>query len=222
MIIDPYTWNRVKVQHAERITPDTLSVVMPRPHGYNYRPGQYTIIRTPVNGGLLRQYSFASCPNDDFLEFLIQKETGGAVSCWFHGAATAGVTLELSQPFGSFVAPDNDRPLLLVAGRVGVAPFVSIIRDHLARDTKRSVTLLYSARGPKQFCYPDLLGEIDAHLFDTAHGSRLCANDLARHLVNRPNIMLCGSKKFVDDMHAMLVELGTDASDIKREPFTLQ
>lgn len=223
MIIDPYAWRTVPIQHLELITPDTMSVRVPRPPGYSYQSGQYAIVRATVRGtGLLRQYSFASYPGNDFIEFLIQKEPEGAVSSWFHDEAAIGAKLELSQPFGQFTAPDDVRPLLLIAGRVGVAPFISIIRDHLGRELKRPLTLLYSARGEAEFCYPDLLRTVDTYFYDTKNGARLKPDELIPFLTDKPDVLLCGSKRFVDSLTEQLMDLGVSREHIRREPFTLQ
>lgn len=223
MIIDPYTWHTLPIQHIAHLTSDTISVRVPKPAQYSYLSGQYAILRIRVGGTpLLRQYSFASCPRNDFLEFLIQREPSGIVTTWFHEQATIGMTIEVSQSFGSFGATVKERPLLLIAGRVGIAPFVSIIRDELARGRADDISLLYSARGEKPFCYPELLDSVSTTYFNTSTDARIDIATLKAHLTPATRVYLCGSKQFVDSLTRHLLDLDVPPEHLKRELFTLQ
>ena len=223
MIIDPYTWLELPIQRLTPLTDDTLSVQVPKPPGYTYRAGQYAVIRVRINGTpLLRQYSFASAPGNDFLEFLIQREPEGVVTNWFHDHAAVGTHIELSQPFGSFGMEGEQHPVLLIAGRIGVAPFVSMIRDELARERGENLTLLYSARGIDQFCYPDLFRAINVAFFDTKAGKRIGGTTLAHYLTPSSRVYLCGSKQFVDSLTDQLRAHGVPPEHLRRELFTLQ
>lgn len=223
MIIDPYTWHELQIQHLAHLTSDTISVRVPKPARYNYRSGQYAIIRVRVEGApLLRQYSFASSPANDFLEFLIQREPSGIVTNWFHDDATVGTSIEISQPFGSFGDMTNERPLLLIAGRVGIAPFVSIIRNELAAGHDTDISLLYSARSEELFCYPELLDSVSTTYFNTGTSIRIDTAALKDHLTPATRVYLCGSKQFVDSLTNQLLDLGVPPTHLRRELFTLQ
>src|SRR5690349_2718197 len=104
MIIDPYTWSRLTIEDLTPVSIDTMAVGFKRPVGYEFRPGQYAVVRATLTGdtSTLRQYSFSSSPNDDRLELLIQLEPNGVVSSWFFNGAKVGDVVELSQPLGSF------------------------------------------------------------------------------------------------------------------------
>lgn len=223
MIIDPYTWRELEIKHIAAITSDTLSVRVARPRNYTYRAGQYAVLRATIDGTpVLRQYSFASCPDNDFLEFLVQREPDGVVSNWFHAVASAGTRIEVSQPFGSFVIESPQQPVLCIAGRVGIAPFISIIRDALAHDGTHNISLLYSARGSGEFCYPELCEAVGATFFDTQNGERIDDATLSSCLQPSTRAYLSGSKQFVDSLAERLFALGLPRDQLKRELFTLQ
>jgi 3-ketosteroid 9alpha-monooxygenase subunit B len=223
MIIDPYTWHRLPIRHIAHSADETLSIRTARPVGYMYRAGQYVVMRVNVDGmPILRQYSLVSSPENDFLEFLIQREPGGSVSGWFHSEARVGTMIELSQPLGSFTIDSPQSPLLLVAGRVGIAPFIGLIRDELAHQRGDNISLIYSARGESQFCYPDLLRSVRTTFVDTALDGRLTPATLQTHIEPTTRVYLCGSKQFVDSLYEALRELGVASTRIKKELFTLQ
>ena len=168
---------------------------------------------------LIRQYSFTSAPADDMLELLIQREPNGAVSNWFYDEAKPGDIVELSQPFGSFtLEPVGVRPVLLIAGRVGIAPFISMLREQQRKD----LSLLYSVRTEDQVCFPDLLAQHDTKTIITAHKPRIDQTLLGPLLENKPLVYLCGSKQFVDAVMRYVLENGTPEHDVRRELFTLQ
>lgn len=219
MIIDPYTWHTLQITAVTRLTPETLSVIVPRPTGYTFKAGQYAIVRvTSENTSYIRQYSFASSPQSDHLEFIVQREPGGTVSGWFHDSASAGDKIEVSQPFGDFTIKNPEQRHILIAGRAGIAPFLSMVRDqHLA-----DMTILYSARGQEDFCYPELLMTSGALLIDSQAAAHITNEDLAPYAQLCSLFYLCGSKRFVDAMDALLVDLDVPADRVRRERFTLQ
>ena len=147
MIIDPYTWHRLPIRSVSFASSDTVAVRVDKPTDYDFRAGQYAVARVTIGGQpLMRQYSFSSAPHDSQLELLIQHQPDGVVSSWFCKTAQVGDVIEISQPFGGFVLEDTERPVLLVAGRVGIAPFVSMRPGHTPYFTASSQTNRYVSR----------------------------------------------------------------------------
>lgn len=223
MIIDPYTWQRLKITSVSPIATDTVAIRTPRPEGYTFRAGQYAVVRTVIEGTpLLRQYSFSSNPDHETLELLVQREPGGVVSNWFCDGAKAGDEIELSQPFGNFTWDNERGPILLIAGRIGIAPFVSMLRHHQKVRSRAPVSVLYSVREAHQICEKDLLDSFETTYLITGSGHRLSKELLQVHLAKDPTVYLCGSKQFVDAMNALLLDIQVPPERIRRELFTLQ
>ena len=223
MIIDPYTWHRVKIATVMTVATDTVAIRMPRPDGYTFRAGQYAVVRTVIeNTPLIRQYSFSSNPDDDMFELLVQCEPGGTVSNWFYTSAKPGDEIKLSQPFGNFTWDNEPGPILLIAGRIGIAPFVSMLRHHQKVRSRAPVSILYSVRDAKQICEKDLLDSYETTYLITGSGQRLSKELLQVHLGKNPTVYLCGSKQFVDALNTLLLSLQVSQDRIRRELFTLQ
>lgn len=203
---------------VSRITPDVVSIKLARPAGYSFHTGQYVVVRitTADRKSIVRQYSFSSGENDHLLEILIQQEPEGMASSWFFTMAKVGMTIEISQAFGSFT-PKNDRKkhLVCIAGRIGIAPFLSMILSGYR------MNLLYSVREKNQVCYPELIQSVGGNVFVSSTGKYITKERL--RLVVEPNNVyyICGSKQYVDDMMEMLLDIGVEASDVRRELFTL-
>ncbi len=218
MIIDPYTWNPLTIDRIEPAAKDTLSVYLKRPAGYHFRAGQYAIVRVQSSGSSwIRQYSFASAPTDDTIELLIQRAQDGIVSNWFFDTAKAGDTIELSQAFGNFVREDTAKPTTFIAGKVGVAPFLSMLRSN-----GENCQLLYCVREASELCHPELCEAIQARYFISNEHSRMTTGNLKEVVKRRELVYICGSKAFVDAISDTLKELGLPTELIRKELFTLE
>ena len=101
------------------------------------RPGQYLTLRVPAEGGtVLRTYSL-SCAVDapDFHRITVKRESLGSV--WLHDRVAEGDEIEIAAPRGAFhLDEDSTRPVLLLAGGVGVTPLLSMLHRLAATDRR--------------------------------------------------------------------------------------
>lgn len=118
----------VRIKTIEKVTHDTLSIITEKPENYNYKPGQATSIALDREGWRdeKRPFTFASVPEDDFLEFIIKTYPD-------HDGTTdklldvkAGENLILFDIFGAINYKGEG---VFIAGGSGVTPFISILRD---------------------------------------------------------------------------------------------
>lgn len=91
-----------------------------------FLPGQYVNLQVP-GSQQSRAYSFSSLQKDGEVSFLIRNVPGGLMSSFLTGLAKAGDSLNLAGPLGSFYLRDIKRPLLLLAGGTGLAPFTAML-----------------------------------------------------------------------------------------------
>lgn len=103
--------------------------------------GQYVNIDVP-GSGQLRSYSFSSAPGETKISFLIKKIPGGVMTTWLD-SAQPGDKAELTGPLGSFYLRAVERPLLLLAGGTGLAPFLSMLEVLARADSKQRIHLIY-------------------------------------------------------------------------------
>ncbi len=91
-----------------------------------FLPGQYVNLQVP-GSTQTRAYSFSSLPRDGEVSFLIRNVPGGLMSTFLTQLAKAGDTMTLAGPLGSFYLREIRRPLLLLAGGTGLAPFTAML-----------------------------------------------------------------------------------------------
>ncbi|MDE3009338.1 MAG: ring-hydroxylating dioxygenase ferredoxin reductase family protein [Pseudomonadota bacterium] len=119
-----------------------------------FLPGQYVRITVPGSSES-RAYSFSSPPDRSELSFLIRDVPGGLMSGYMRERAVPGDTVALSGPYGSFYLRPVERPVLMLAGGTGLAPFLSMLHwlaDHppafpvrLAYGVNRAIDLVETA-----------------------------------------------------------------------------
>jgi len=207
-----------------------------RPEGFDFTPGQFLTLRVRADGkDVVRCYSISSPPAArGYLEISIRRQ--GLVSNALHAMARPGSMLSVRAPAGSFVYPgDDDRPLVLLAGGIGITPLISMLRHALLTEPTRPVTLIYSARELCEFAFRDELLTLarrhhDLRLVFAAtrgdappdvHRGRIDATLLSatvpelQHAIS----MICGPQAMIDDLTATLHQLGVPADQVRSERF---
>jgi ferredoxin-NADP reductase len=144
--------------------------------------------------------------------------------------------LELRGPIGFVWSAAADRahgehgrrPVQLVAGGSGVAPFLAMVDHHRRQDSPTPLRLLYSTRTQADVLGRDVLGaETTVTLTRQVpvdwrgESGRVDRDKLARCTfppADRPRIFVCGSTPFVESVAATL-DLGHDPSGIRLERY---
>lgn len=97
-----------------------------------FLPGQYANLQVPGTTQH-RAYSFSSMPKDKAVSFLIRNVPGGLMSTYLRETAAPGVPMTLAGPLGSFYLREIKRPVLMLAGGTGLAPFLAML-DKIVAD----------------------------------------------------------------------------------------
>lgn len=108
-------------------------------------PGQFTMVRVEGGGLLRRPYSFCDLPEDGAFTLLV-KEVGVGTRAIMQ-LPIGGVVSSLGPLGTTFDLPPSDRTAVIVAGGVGIAPFVLFCR-RLAESGRRGIVLLGGRRRP--------------------------------------------------------------------------
>ncbi|MFK8331208.1 benzoate 1,2-dioxygenase electron transfer component BenC [Pseudomonas sp. BJa5] len=107
-----------------------------------FLPGQYVNLGVP-GSEQTRAYSFSSLQKDGEVSFLIRNVPGGLMSSFLTGLAKAGDSMTLAGPLGSFYLRDIRRPLLLLAGGTGLAPFTAMLEKIAEEGSEHPLHLIY-------------------------------------------------------------------------------
>ena len=127
-----------------------------------FLPGQYVNIQVP-GSEQKRSYSFSSPPGATEAEFLVRNIPGGLMTS-FLDIAQPGAALSLTGPVGSFYLRDVRRPVLMLAGGTGLAPFLSMLERLVETSVAHPVHLVYGVTRDADLMLIDRLKAIAARL----------------------------------------------------------
>ena len=125
------TTNLPRARLVERIDyTDDLMVIKLEPQGFDFKfkPGQYCTLGLD---GIERAYSIASAPHESVLEIFVELVPEGELTplMW---RMEIGDTMSIRpRPKGLFLLDHSATQHLMLGTVTGVAPYVSIVRDHL-------------------------------------------------------------------------------------------
>ncbi|RAP74192.1 NO-inducible flavohemoprotein [Paenibacillus montanisoli] len=122
-----------------------------------FEPGQYVSVKMSIPGEEythIRQYSLSDAPGKPYYRISVKREDAlpgkpeGKVSTYLHETVQEGDVLWLSAPAGDFTLDRNDeRPIVLISGGVGLTPLVSMLADLSETNrTNRRVTFIHAAQ----------------------------------------------------------------------------
>jgi hypothetical protein len=122
-----------------------------------FRPGQFLtfVLRLPgETRRVIRCYSLSDAPRRDRYRVTIKHVPDGLVSGWFHSAVQAGDIVDVKAPSGNFCLDvEEEFPVVLIAGGVGVTPMLSMFNTIAAEQPHREVWFLYAAQHGSAFIH---------------------------------------------------------------------
>jgi ferredoxin-NADP reductase len=216
-------------------TSDIRTFRLARPEAFHFEAGQFLTVRLRADGREhVRCYSISSPPEaSGYLEISVKKQ--GLVSSALHATLTPGSLLSVRAPAGSFTYPrDDDRPIVLIAGGVGITPLMSMLRHAVLAEPNRPVTLLYSARTIADLAFRselDWLAPRCARLRVTLAvtgaraGSEIYPGRVDEALLRTiPDLghaisLICGPQSMIDGISGLLAGLGVPRPQIRSELF---
>ncbi|WP_027852418.1 benzoate 1,2-dioxygenase electron transfer component BenC [Marinobacterium litorale] len=135
-----------EITNINRLSDSTLSftVAGDQVRAMHFLPGQYVNIQVP-GSDQTRAYSFSSMVKqaDESVSFLIRVVPNGLMSTHMAEQAQVGDKLTLRGPFGSFYLRDIKRPVLMLAGGTGLAPFLAMLDKIQDDGTEYPIHLIY-------------------------------------------------------------------------------
>jgi ferredoxin-NADP reductase len=142
----------------KQVAKDTVEITISRPEDFKFETGQYIQLGVPDlkysdPKGKSRVLSIASSPdNDKEISLAFRKSDSGFKRTLMEMEDGAKVLME--GPHGFHTLPkDPERPLIFVAGGIGITPFLSMIRYAIKNGANTSITLLYGNQNRDRAAY---------------------------------------------------------------------
>lgn len=127
----------------------------------DYRPGQYITVRIahPATPTSPRNYSLSDRPGTGYFRISVKRESpltadapAGLISNFLHDAVHVGDSLDVGPPCGEFTldpAAAHHRPIVLLAGGIGVTPLLAMAKALRAARSTTPVHFLQAAKNSR-------------------------------------------------------------------------
>ena len=126
-----------------------------------FAPGQYATLEFP--GEPARDYSMASAPGAEELEFHVRRVPGGRTSAAIHDRLRVGDRVRVKGPRGAaHLRSGHAGPILAVAGGSGLAPVLSILESAVAQGMQQPIRVYVAGRDERDLYGLDRLAELAA------------------------------------------------------------
>jgi ferredoxin-NADP reductase len=220
---------QVRVAAARRLTPtirelELAPLASPLPV---FSAGSHVIVHVPGETVRKNAYSLVSSPwaTDTYRLAVRHDPAGRGGSRWIHEHLNEGDVLTIEPPRNFFAPVRTARHHVLVAGGIGVTPFVSYVHQ-LSRDGA-SFELHYAVRAAGELPFLDELKRRCAerlHVYVDPDGSALMRGLRDRILGRQPvgtDLSLCGPEPMMEAVVGAATELGWPSERIHLERFSL-
>lgn len=190
---------------------NTFRILLEKPAGFSFVPGHSIMIAINKTGLLTEKHplTFTSINTDPFLEFHVRSYPERKSFNNLLAGLQAGDSLVLGEMFGSMRYTGSG---LFIAGGIGVAPFLAILRQLDKENAVAGNVLIYSARLSGDLIAEkelrDMLGgrlhiTLTGEKVEGYHYGRIDFQFLDVFLPLPLNRYIIGSESFVDDIRAM-------------------
>lgn len=202
-----------------------------------FEAGQFlTLVFNNVNSiAMRRNYSLSDASGTGYLRISVKREPQGAVSNHLHDNVQVGDIVKLLPPCGNFILRENDRPIVLLTGGIGITPAISMLNtvagsncrdirfihaalnskthafkehvDHLA-ETYNHITPFYIYSDPSEQCTPHATGLIN---------TKMIADQIPKD--RNVEFYFLGPKPFMKSALSITKELGIPEKQVHYEFF---
>lgn len=210
----------------KNLTDDVIQLSLSVPENFSFQAGQFVTFFIERSGEIKpRCYSILSPPSlKGKLDFCIKLIPGGFASGFFE-KAKKGEKIPLKGPFGSLGFDADSREHVFICASTGIAPLLSIIKEHISQRPLDQFKLILSAKYRK-----DLLFHAELQKLAQEHPNFEYVPTLTReewkgrmgrvqnHLeeeVRQQTFYVCGMAEMVKDVKSFLLKKGVSPLKIR-------
>lgn len=194
----------LKYKGSKKLTPASHELTFSPVGKVRFESGQYIEITVPhkkVDGrGERRSFSVTSSALGDDLKLGIKFYEPSSSLKKALTDLPIGATITATGINGDFTLPkDESKPLLFVAGGIGVTPYISHLRTLKQAKKQRDIVLVYSVSNPADLAYKDVIESSGVKVIAVTKTEETIAANNWTH-VNEPFITSDMLAKYVPDI----------------------
>lgn len=211
---------KVIFERREELAPGIWQYYFRPERPVDFIPGQYAalylhdVMADPR--GSSRVFSFTSLPSDELISFVLKHFELQTPYKHRLQSLQPGDAARLDDAMGDLVLPKSTAtPLVFVAGGIGIASFVGMLKQLLAAREERSIFFFYALRSRREQIFRDLIDAYPLQLKQIVIApNRLTAQEIKDSTPPDSLVYLSGGQGFVEALQAGLEELSTPREQI--------
>ena len=208
-------WRRYDVAVNTALTHDVTEIrLRPRGKAMTPRPGQFAYLRV---GRRSRPFTIAAHDSSSG-EITMAIKAVGPFSSQVE-SLSAGRGVRVAGPYGVFTQHLSGRPVVMVAGGIGITPFV-----HRAGDADSGEELFWANRTPAEVSHEVAVRSIDVFSAAGDHPGYVTTELLRRELsasLDTYDWLLCGPPAMLTSLERQLADAGVPRGQMYSERFSL-
>ncbi len=230
------------LKHSEEIADGTMAFHFSKPANFSFKPGQAIdlILGDPKQAdveSMRHAFSIVSAPFENTLTVATRMRDSAYKRSL--KSLRPGASVQIDGSFGSLTLHNNrERPAVLIAGGIGITPFMSMLRQATQDQLPQRLLLLYSNRRPEDAAFLQELQDLERRNKNFSLIATMTEISLSNRpwngatgLIDAPLITsitgelrspiyyLVGPPKMVETMKSTLNRIGIDDDDIRSEEF---
>ena len=234
----------IKLIEKIELAQNTLGFRFAKPKGFDFLPGQSVVLQVVPSPELkenfskdtdaMRDMTIASSPTEDYLDFVVRQ--GKSDYKKVLASMQPDDEVVIFGPKGRFVFETTNQQIVMLAGGIGITPFISILKYINDKNLSQAVTLLYSNPTTDRIAYKNELDDLNKNSnikviytltkktpenwngetgrIDTAMIEKYVAD------IDKAVYYICGSTSMAEDTKRIVIGLGVKQENIKKEEFT--
>ncbi len=229
------------LEKKEQLSKDTIYFIFKTRNKIRYLAGQYMEWILPHkktdDRGNRRYFSFASSPTENSVSILVRFPDNPSSYKKALMNLQRGDKITATELAGDFILPSSvsKNSLVFIAGGVGIAPFISMIKYIIDKRIKTNITLIYSNKSQGDILFKDILKKAEYYGVKTIYtltnpnenygwyGEKgYIDQDLIKKHVpsyNSSMFYIAGAPIMVDNIHNNLIKMGVSPKQIKEDFF---
>ena len=223
------------VQEIKNETENTFTLVLKSEKAFSFKAGQFCFLRLNKGKFYARHpFTISSSPKEARLRFTVKLEGRFTKAL---SELKKGEEVIIDGPFGIFTIEDEQKNLVFIAGGVGIAPFMSMIKDKTIADNQsQNIILLYGSKTKEDIIYRERLDNIKKDCFkkvyilsdsrsflkadeyETGHINEEIIRKYVKN-INNSLFYICGPESMKNNLKGTLNKLGVNKHNIIIEDF---
>lgn len=229
-----------KIIDKKEVAAGTLMVTFQLEQDVTFKSGQYIFVtlpklKYPDERGPKRQFSINNDPSvGDQITITTRLSESGFKKTL--NDLPLGSQVELGPIAGVFTLPeDQHRPLVLIAGGIGITPYMSMLRHIAKKALDFKISLVYSNRNQHSTAFLDELKQLAVQIPNLkliltmtddlswqGEKRKINAQFIKEYFpeINAQSYMVVGPPTMVEAVKKSLIEAGVNQENIRSENFT--